>query len=85
MYKTPNFEFFFGSEKVGPSLSMWQASNKNEAAMNSISSYSGANFFLGLAIKFGPIIEHPMNSSTIPSGEKGFLGRLYNRLFKTYR
>jgi len=36
-----------------------------------------------MAFRLGPVIEHPMNSSTIPMGEKGFLGRLWGRLFKT--
>jgi hypothetical protein len=29
------------------------------------------------------VIEHPLNSSVMETGERGFLGRLYNRLFKT--
>jgi len=33
-------------------------------------------------MKFGPVIEHPMNASVIPLGEeKGFLGRIWDKLF----
>jgi hypothetical protein len=46
-------------------------------------SFTGASFFLGFSLKFGPVIEHPLNSSIMETGERGFLGRLYNRLFKT--
>jgi hypothetical protein len=38
---------------------------------------------MGFSLKFGPVVEHPMNASSIPTGEKGFLGRLWGRWFKT--
>ena len=85
MMKTPNWEFYFGSDKLAQSASFLSESlNKNSPGISQNSAYTGADFFIGFSIKFGPVIEHPMNASTIPMGEKGFLARLWGRLFKTY-
>lgn len=84
MIQTPNFEFFLGSDKLTQTLSLASAQiNKSPTQTFSNGSFSGASFFLGVSFKFGPVIEHPMNASTIPMGEKGFLGRLWGRIFKT--
>jgi hypothetical protein len=85
MVKTPNLEFYFGSDKLAQSVSLLSESlNKNSPGISQNSAYTGADFFIGFSVKFGPRIEHPMNASTVPTGEKGFLGRLWGRLFKTY-
>ncbi len=84
MYKTPNFEFFIGSNRLYQTASFaHEAINKGSGNTYSNSGYTGGDVFLGFSLKFGPVIEHPMNSSVIPTGEKGFLGRLWGRLFKT--
>ena len=84
MVQTPNWEFYFGSDKLAQSTSLLsQALNKNSPGINQNSLYTGADFFIGFSLKFGPVIEHPMNANVIPNGEKGFLGRLWGRLFKT--
>jgi hypothetical protein len=85
MVKTPNFEFYLGSDKLAQTASLAsEVINKNSPSVSENSAFTGASFFLGFSIKFGPVIEHPMNASSIPTGEKGFLGRLWGRLFKTY-
>lgn len=82
MYQTPNFDFYIGSDKVAQTGSIVSgALSKSSNQTNS--SFSGADFFMGFALKIGPVIEHPMNASSIPTGEKGFLGRLWGRIFKT--
>jgi len=83
MVQTPNFEFYIGSDKVAQtgSLIHSQLSKGSQSFQNS--GFTGADFFLGFSLKLGPVIEHPMNASTIPTGEKGFLGRLWGRIFKT--
>ena len=81
MIQSPNVEFFIGSDRLINTVKYGFAAHNYPTYSNS--SYTGADLFLGFALKFGPVIEHPMNSSTIPNGEKGFFGRLYNRLFKT--
>jgi len=83
MIKSYNGEFFIGTDRLLKSVSLAGASSSYSSYSNS--SFTGANFFLGFSLKFGPVIEHPLNSSIMPMGEKGFLGRLYNRLFKTYQ
>jgi len=84
MIKTSNFEFFIGSDKLIPTSSLLlDAMTKNPVMINQNTSLTGASIFLGFSAKFGPVIEHPMNASVIPTGEKGFLGRLWNRFFKT--
>jgi hypothetical protein len=85
MIKTPNFEFFIGSDKLTQTSGLLlDAMTKNPASINQSTAFTGASIFLGFSVKFGPVIEHPMNASVIPDGEKGFLGRLWGRLFKTY-
>ena len=81
MIQTPNAEFFIGSDRLINSGKAVLAGGNYGSYSNG--SYTGADLFLGFSVKFGPVIEHPMNSSVIPMGEKGFFGRLYNRLFKT--
>jgi hypothetical protein len=84
MIKTANLEFYIGSDKLAQTAGfVSQGLNANSPKISENSSFTGGDFFLGFAMKFGPVIEHPMNSSTIPTGEKGFIGRLINRLFKT--
>lgn len=84
MLKSSNFEFYIGSDRLAQSFGFLSAAtNKTSASIAQNSSFTGADFYLGFTMKLGPVIEHPMNASSIPTGEKGFLGRLYNRLFKT--
>ena len=83
MVKSPNFEIFIGSDKILQSVSL-ATLNKSSSSLSQNGSSIGMNFFFGFALKFGDVIEHPMNASVIPMGNKGFLARLYGRLFKTY-
>ena len=84
MMKTPNFEFYLGSDRLTQTVSFAsEGIGKNQASIAQPGTSTAANFFLGFSYKFGPVIEHDMNSSSIPMGEKGFLGRLFGRLFKT--
>ncbi len=82
MVKSPNGEFYIGTDKLAQSASLLGSVHNYSSYSNG--SFTGASFFLGFSLKFGPVIEHPLNASVMPNGERGFLGRLYNRLFKTY-
>lgn len=83
MIKTPNVEFFVGSDRLTNSMNLLSASGKNQVAINSIPAFTGADVTLGFALKFGDVIEHPMNSSVIPlDPDKGFLGRMWNKIFR---
>ncbi|MEO8887551.1 MAG: DUF5723 family protein [Mucilaginibacter sp.] len=84
MIKTPNSEFFIGSDALYQSVRFAkdaiQGSNYVTPAVPG--RYSGTSFFIGFSLKFGNLIESPMDASYVPNGEKGFLGRLYEKIFK---
>jgi hypothetical protein len=75
MYKTPNFEFFLGSDNIGKSISIRQ----DAVASNG---YNGGSFYMGVNIKFGYTVEHPLNSSYMPGlndqEETGFFKRIFS-------
>ena len=82
MVKTPNVEFYIGSDRVLQSVSLAGAANKSAAQINKNAAYTGADIFLGFSLKFGNVIEHPLNSSHIPLGDRpGFITRLWNSIF----
>ena len=88
MYKTPNAEFFIGTERLyqtGRAVrTALRNSDLHQQVVRSNGSYSGADIFLGVSFKFGNLIEHPMNASWIPDGEeRGFFGRIWGKLFKS--
>ncbi|WP_374949266.1 DUF5723 family protein [Mucilaginibacter sp.] len=83
MIKSPNAEFYIGSEKLIQSGSLLAAALGSQSQIAKNSAYTGADFFLGFSIKFGSVIEHPMNASHIPMDEKKtFIERVWGRLFK---
>ena len=83
MVKSPNAEFFIASDRLPQSIGLLRAGLKNQAAINSTGAYSGGDIMIGFSLKFGDVIEHPMNANKIPMGDddKGFLGRLYQKIF----
>ena len=83
MYKSHNGEFFIGSDRLVQSVSFISATGGSGSYSNG--SFTGGDIYLGFAWKFGPVIEHPLNANTIPDGQKGFIARLWNRIFKTYQ
>ena len=82
MYKPNNMEVFLGSDRLLSTMNFAGSTGKGSTYTNG--SYTGADIYLGFAIKFGPVVEHPLNANSIPDGNKGFLARLWNRVFKTY-
>lgn len=84
MIKTPNSEFFIGTERVDKTAGLIFDATKNTAdRVYTNSSYSGANFYLGVSFKIGRILEHPANASTIPMGDhRSFVKRLIQRFSK---
>jgi hypothetical protein len=82
MIKTPNAEFFVGSERLFQTGSLVLASAKSNSQINRNGSYTSADIFLGVTFKFGPLIEHPLNASFIPIENKpGFFKRIFSRIF----
>jgi hypothetical protein len=82
MYKSSNMEIFIGSDRLVQTAELSGAKNNPEAYSNG--PYTGGDIFFGFAVKLGPVIEHPLNASTMPTGDKGLIARLWNRMFSTY-
>ena len=80
MFKSGNMEVFTGSDRLMNTVSLAGSTGKGATYTNG--SYAGADIYFGFAVKFGPVVEHPLNANVIPDGNKGFLGRLWNRVFK---
>jgi hypothetical protein len=83
MVKSSNMEFFIGSDRLVQTAGLTSAKSNPESYTGG--AYTGGDIFFGFAVKLGPVIEHPLNASTVPTGDKGFIARLWNRLFKTYQ
>ena len=86
MIKSDDFEFFIGSERLYQSASLIKSALSKASApleyYTAPTSFTGADFFIGVSWKFGPIVEHNMNSSGVAvNNEKGFLGRFFERIF----
>jgi len=80
LYKTPNFEFFLGSDNLFKTITQTNASTKQDATIGS--GYNGISAYMGLGIKFGRTVEHPQNSSFMPGindNEGSFFQRLFGR------
>ena len=76
MYKTPNFEVFIGSDNLTKSFAL----AKNVATSTG---YNGASFYMGMGIKFGYVVNHPLNSSYIPGLENDSDQSFFKRMFNT--
>ena len=63
MYKSYNGEFFIGSDKLMQTVALAGAKSNYSSYTNG--SFTGASFFMGFSLKFGPVIEHPINSSVM--------------------
>ncbi len=75
MIKSPNAEFFIGTEQLFKSTRFFDANNT--------AYHSGLNASIGFSAKFGRLVEHPAMASYIPMGnERGFFNRMWLRIFK---
>ena len=81
MYQTPNFEFFLGTDNLLRTSAIRQQVRVNTG-------YTGASVYMGMAVKFGYVVEHPQNSSYMPgvgddtNGGQGFFSRFFNMFRK---
>ncbi|MBC7565622.1 MAG: hypothetical protein H7223_01490 [Pedobacter sp.] len=79
MYKTPNFEVYLGSDNIFKSVSQFNGVSARDATIGT--GYNSASFYMGVGFKFGRIVEHPQNSSTMPGindNESSFFRRLFS-------
>ena len=79
MVKTPNVEFYMGSDHLVKSLEILKTYYKNETTYSN--GYTGVSFYMGFALKFGRVLEHPTNATQIPGFMKDPAGGFINRLF----
>ena len=84
MMKTPNFEFFIGSDKIIQSLGLLGDKISHPAQFTDNPAFTGGSIFLGFSLKFGDVIEHPMNAAYVPGGfnHNGFFRNLFEKIFK---
>lgn len=80
MVKTPNVEFYMGSDHLVKSLEILKTYYKNETTYSN--GYTGVSFYMGFALKFGRVLEHPTNATQIPGFMKDPAGGFINRLFR---
>ncbi|MGB4775931.1 MAG: DUF5723 family protein [Daejeonella sp.] len=71
MIKTPNTEFFIGSDQILQTFYTTRSFSSESVAGKG---YAGASLYLGMAFKFGPVIEHPANATSMP----GFPGEIHS-------
>ena len=77
----PNIEFYMGSDQLVKSLEMLKNFTKNETIYPS--GYTGVSFYMGFALKFGRVLEHPANATQIPGfmedPASGFIKKLFRK------
>jgi hypothetical protein len=87
MIKTPNTDFFIGSESLLQSARVLKGAFTSSTSVTQpqfpvgAGGFMGFNYFVGISFKFGEVIEPNMNSSHVPNGEKGFLGKIFEKIF----
>ena len=68
LYKTPNFEFFIGSDQLFQTISFAKAAIHSDAT--AIKGSLSMGFYMGLSAKIGRLMEHPLNANRIPGVEQ---------------
>lgn len=87
MVKKDNSEFFIGSERViqtgqllGSAIHSATDPAQTQVVVNQ-GRFTGMDFYIGVSFKFGSLIERRLNSSSIPDGDKGFVGKIWDSIF----
>lgn len=80
MYQTPNFEFYLGTDNLLRTSALRQS-------VNVTTGYTGTSVYMGMAIKFGYVVEHPQNSSYMPGvgDDANRDGRFFSKLFGIFK
>lgn len=64
LYKTPNFEWFIGSDQLFKTY--YSAKNLLGKTADNGRGYTGASIYFGMGFRFGRVQEHPLNARSIP-------------------
>lgn len=67
MHRTPNFEFYIGSDQLFKMLQINKSLNNSD--LNQLKGHLSGGFYIGLSAKFGRLMEHPLNANHIPGLE----------------
>ena len=73
MIKSPNVEFYMGSEKVFPSLRFASGYLKSDPSVGS--NPTKADFYMGFSLKFGKLMQNFSNADEIPGITDGDQGK----------
>ena len=68
LYKTPNFEFFIGSDQLFQTISFAKGAINSDAS--AVKGSLSMGFYMGLSAKIGRLMEHPLNANRIPGIEQ---------------
>lgn len=79
MIKTPNIEFYMGSDQLLSSYRMIKEIKKGTAPYSS--TYTGTSFYMGFGLKFGKVLEHQANATKMPGLKKASIGTMIKKLF----
>jgi len=83
MLKSPNAEFYLGSDNFFKSINTAKGVAKNDASIGR--GYTAASAYLGFTIKFGPTLERRPNANTIPGIKSVLVPGFFDKLFKKKR
>jgi hypothetical protein len=79
MIKTPNIEFYLGSDQLLKSYEMIRnfsrSTESTERAEAYSSGYTGVSFYMGFGLKFGRVLEHQANATKISGFRKNPIGK----------
>ena len=78
MIKTPNVEFYIGSDQLLKSYEMLRNSIKSASPYSS--GYTGVSFYMGFGLKFGSVLEHQSNATKISGFRKNPIGKFIKGL-----
>ncbi|MBC7400804.1 MAG: hypothetical protein H7289_12760 [Mucilaginibacter sp.] len=87
MIKNDNSEFFIGSERIVQTGKLFRDAihsvtdpGQTQVVVNQ-GRFTGMDFYIGVSFKFGALIERQLNSSSVPDGDKGFVGKIWDSIF----
>lgn len=79
MIKSPNVEFYTGSDQLFKSFEMLKNSSTDQRPYSS--GYTGVSFYMGFGLKFGTILEHMHNATRTPGFRKNPLEGFVKKVF----
>jgi hypothetical protein len=84
MIKTPNVEFYLGSDQLLKSYEMLRNFSRSiestERTETYSSGYTGVSFYMGFGLKFGRVLEHQANATKISGFRKNPIGKFIKGL-----